>query len=147
MLSPKPIMLDKFALANFNRFYIHPNMDISCHDCIISCPVLEELGLSVRMPDDFVDDSIDQADPRDPCYTRCCTSRLHSLSQTQSHRLFSLLSNLHGWPTFMLNPAPSLPIAMMSPPCLTLSTSKLTLTQLIISFLMNHAESRQLYER
>jgi hypothetical protein len=27
---------------------------------------LEELGLSVRMPEDHVDDSIDQADPRDP---------------------------------------------------------------------------------
>ncbi len=36
------------------------------HDCIIGCPVLEELGLSVRMPEDYVDDSIDQADPRDP---------------------------------------------------------------------------------
>ena len=66
MLFPKPLIMDKFALAIFNQFYIHPNMDTTRHDCIIGCPVLEELGLSVRMPEDHVDDSIDQADPRDP---------------------------------------------------------------------------------
>ena len=66
LLFPKPIILDRFALSIFDTFYVHPNMDTTRHDVIIGCPVLEELGLSVRMPLDEVDDSIDQADPRDP---------------------------------------------------------------------------------
>ena len=99
MLFPKPIILDKFALAIFNRFYIHPNMDTSRHDCIIGCPVLEELGLSVRMPDDEVDYSIDQADPRDPLLYKPNPELLPSaesfapLSTTQASTLAAIHSN------------------------------------------------------
>ena len=81
MLFPKPLIMDKFALAIFNQFYIHPNMDTSRHDCIIGCPVLEELGLSVRMPEEHVDDSVDQADPRDPLL---CKNSLSYIPNSES---------------------------------------------------------------
>ena len=68
-------------------------MDTTRHDCIIGCPVLEELGLSVRMPEDYVDDSIDQADPRDPLLYKnplLCLPNLetmHPLTTRQSDTL------------------------------------------------------------
>ena len=95
MLFPKPLILDKFALAIFNKFYIHPKMDTTRHDCIIGCPVLEELGLSVRMPEDYVEDSIDQADPRDPLLYKnpmlCIPNAesMHTLTTQQSDTLAS----------------------------------------------------------
>ena len=70
-------------------------MDTTRHDCIIGCPILEELGLSVRMPEDYVDDSIDQADPRDPLLFKnplLCLPNLetmHPLTTRQSDILAS----------------------------------------------------------
>jgi hypothetical protein len=101
LLFPKPLILDKFALAIFNKFYIHPKMDTTRHDCIIGCPVLEELGLSVRMPEDYVDESIDQADPRDPLLYKnplLCLPNLeamHPLTTRQANMLASTNSQYH----------------------------------------------------
>ena len=74
-------------------------MDTTRHDVIIGCPVLEELGLSVRMPLDEVDDSIDQADPRDPLLYKPNLEHLPSaesiapLSTTQTSALADIHSN------------------------------------------------------
>lgn len=97
MLFPKPLIMDKFALAIFNQFYIHPKMDTSRHDCIIGCPVLEELGLSVRMPEDHIDDSIDQADPRDPLLCKNSLSFIpsHESVQQLTASQATKLSHLH----------------------------------------------------